>query len=385
MNHDLLHVLSAFYNIKVGSGSFYEKVFHKLIERRQNLRPAEFIKLFNILPKMQYIYENNMNEQLWNDYLECVSKQIYKKTLPVEELCQVFNTFINLNYSKGHSKLFYHMVNQLRGSVFQIPAEHFTMTMFSLLEAQITDVGMKFKPIIEKLSESGQVFQTFPNKQDQIRLLWSLLVLEQAQSTLKPDDITQILSNIEMSKLDPMHFKLLIQTLNLSLAVPEYQTLINYEFFYNQLGTLSDEFKQEILNHDFSAKTSDEIRVEIKQDLDALLNDELKEEPKEGEETTDWEVYNNFIDDFLNCIDVVALKANKSTQVVNKIAVVLNNEWKYLKYSLDKDHEPKLRKTEELKLLILQNLYEWQVINVDEDASTELTEAIKNNVENDKN
>jgi hypothetical protein len=68
-NHDLIYALESFFNTKVGSDKFYEKVFAKLIDDRKKLRPSEFIKLFKILPQISYIYENNMNEELWNDYL----------------------------------------------------------------------------------------------------------------------------------------------------------------------------------------------------------------------------------------------------------------------------------------------------------------------------
>lgn len=69
-NHDLIFVLESFFNTKVGTDKFYEKIFAKLIDNRKKLRPTEFIKLFRILPQISYIYDNNMNDELWNDYLE---------------------------------------------------------------------------------------------------------------------------------------------------------------------------------------------------------------------------------------------------------------------------------------------------------------------------
>jgi predicted component of type VI protein secretion system len=53
--------------------------------------------------------------------------------------------------------------------------------------------------------------------------------------------------------------------------------VINYEEIYQQLGSLSFDYKQELINADLSSITSDKLRMEIRDDLDALLNDELKE------------------------------------------------------------------------------------------------------------
>jgi hypothetical protein len=69
-NHDLVAVLHRFYEMRKGSEEFYEKVMGKLLKRRKQLRDNEFIKFFVIFPKVTYFYENNMNEQIWNDYLD---------------------------------------------------------------------------------------------------------------------------------------------------------------------------------------------------------------------------------------------------------------------------------------------------------------------------
>lgn len=69
-SHDLVYVLEVFFGLKQGSDRFYEKVFHALMDRKSTLRPIEFIKLMQILPNIQYIYENSMNSDLWKAYLE---------------------------------------------------------------------------------------------------------------------------------------------------------------------------------------------------------------------------------------------------------------------------------------------------------------------------
>ena len=88
------------------------------------------------------------------------------------------------------------------------------------------------------------------------------------------------------------------------------------------------------------------------------------------------------VDDFHNCIDIAWLRYDKSNNVIQKIAVILNNDKKYLGYSLDENEEPKLRMTENTKMVILENIYEWTVININENDSKELANAIKENVNN---
>ena len=100
------------------------------------------------------------------------------------------------------------------------------------------------------------------------------------------------------------------------------------------------------------------------------------------QDDTKWEVVNNMIDDFHNCIDIAWFRYDKNNSILQKIAVILNNERKYLGYSLDENEEPKLKMTENTKMVILENIYGWTVINVNDDDSKELSKAIKENIEN---
>lgn len=68
VNHDLVCVLGNFHALKLGSENFYSKVVQRILDRRNHLRPAEFIKFFNIFPQLEYIYENNMSDEIWNSY-----------------------------------------------------------------------------------------------------------------------------------------------------------------------------------------------------------------------------------------------------------------------------------------------------------------------------
>lgn len=88
-------------------------------------------------------------------------------------------------------------------------------------------------------------------------------------------------------------------------------------------------------------------------------------------------MHNNFIDDFMNSLDVVALRSNSKGEIQDKVAIIINNQYKYLAYTLSDDHLPKLKKSEELKLKILSDFYGWKIINVDLDKTNEIAENLK--------
>ena len=271
-NHDLLNILESFLNSKFGSDKFYERIFHQLISERNSLRPREFVKLFNILPHVHHIYENSMNEDLWNDYLTSVSQPIFSKSLSVPDLLSVFKTYISLNYAKGHSTLFYNMINQIRGAVYQVPAEQFSETMVYLIEAHINDIAEKFIPIIESVCEKGLLMNTFKTDSDRVRLLWALSVLNKVNEVISPKEMEEMINSINLLNLDAFHYRIFIQLLNMSISIEEYDNIIDYDKFYDQLSGASEEFKQEILNNDLASKTKDEIRVKVREEVDHILH-----------------------------------------------------------------------------------------------------------------
>ena len=274
VNHDLVEVLWSFHNLKVGTDSLYSKIFQKLIDRKTTLRPAEFIKFFRIFPQLEYIYQNNISDDLWDAYCNTVSSQIYKKSLPFNELLEVFSTYTIIDRTVGHSKLFYNMVNQIRGSVYKIPAEHFTMTLFWLMESQIFDVADKFIPIVQKLAENNQIMHVFKTKKDCIRLLWCLATLEELENIIQIDELHSMIDDIEVSELDPLHFKLFIQFLNISGSFETIWNSIDYDKYYEQIQNLDQDFVKEIVNNDPSTQTSQKVREKIRAYFESYLKDE---------------------------------------------------------------------------------------------------------------
>ena len=253
-----------------------------------------------------------MNESLWNDYLDSVTPPILNKALPVEDLLHVFKTYISLNYTAGHSTLFYNIINQIRGHIYQVPAEQFTETMAYLLEAHIDDVAAKFVPILEKLVENDQLLDVFKTDSDRTRLLWSLLLLDKTEDIISVKNMKEIVNNIKLVNLDPFHYKIFIQVLNLTLGIEKYGQAINYDQFYGELQTIGEDFKQEILYHDLSSNTSEEIRLKVKNQIEKTLNTKVKKIFEDNSkyfiiyplgdnlETPQFEVHNSFIDDFLS-------------------------------------------------------------------------------------
>lgn len=185
-------------------------------------------------------------------------------------------TYTFINYSKGHTKFFYNIINQIRGAIYQVPSEQFSETLLCLVESHITDVAVKFMPIVEKVSENGILLETFKTDQDRIRLLWSLLLLEKANEIISSENIKEMINSIQIKNLDAYHFRLFIQILNLSLAEPKFQNSIDYDKFYSDLEGLPEEFKQEIVNSDTASKTQDDVRIRIRNEVDEVLNHQIK-------------------------------------------------------------------------------------------------------------
>jgi hypothetical protein len=143
-------------------------------------------------------------------------------------------------------------------------------------------VAGKMLPILEKVKNNGQLLSTFKTPESQIRLLWSLLVLGKAESIISPSEVVSIIKNIKISSLDPFHYKLTIQLLNLTIAIPAYQLVIPYDEFYTQISSLSSEIREELILADSTSKTPDSLRLDLKQKLEVLLKEFTPKPKKRG-------------------------------------------------------------------------------------------------------
>ncbi|CAI2385882.1 unnamed protein product [Moneuplotes crassus] len=365
-NQDILTILESFFKVGAGSEALYEKILSRLIDRRRELKPREFIKLFEVLPQVGPIYESTMNEELWEDYLESVRKPIMKKTLNITEILSVFKTYVSVNYMKGGSEIFYMMLNQIRNGINQVPAEKFTETMTYLVEAHVMDIAEKFVPILKQVRDSNQLLDIFRTDDDRIRLLWALFVLDKTEKLVSVENIKEMVNGVQLQELDAFHLKIFLQVLQLTLFNEGYSNVIDYNDYYEQLNNLDDGYKEYILTNDLASKTKNDIRLKAKSKLEEIIENPTPEGQKKDPNIT-YEIYNNFIDDFLNCIDVVAFKLDAKKDLLQKIAIVINNQGKYLAYSLEDDDDPKLKMSEYIKIKIMGEIYQWDVINVDDD------------------
>lgn len=76
------------------------------------------------------------------------------------------------------------------------------------------------------------------------------------------------MKHIELEKLDPLHFKLFLQFLNLSGAFEKYSKAIPYDRIYANLKGLKQDFITEILNADKSVKTEMDVKLKLKSEFD---------------------------------------------------------------------------------------------------------------------
>ena len=60
-SHDVVKLLLSFYRERSGSGNLYEAAVQHVIRSSSQLKGHDFIRFFSVFPRIQYLYENNMN------------------------------------------------------------------------------------------------------------------------------------------------------------------------------------------------------------------------------------------------------------------------------------------------------------------------------------
>jgi hypothetical protein len=102
------------------------------------------------------------------------------------------------------------MIGRIRHSIYDIPKDHFTLTLCNLLEYQQPEIAGKFVFIIQEVSKQGKLLQEFTDVQDKIRLFWSLMQLEKAceDPNIVNEENLAFLAEVKPSELDPRHYML---------------------------------------------------------------------------------------------------------------------------------------------------------------------------------
>jgi len=79
------------------------------------------ILFFEIFPKITYIYDHTMSNDIYKVLTAKIKEVIKLKTLPTEDICRMFNILVeNIAYSKDQSTLD-ELTSRLRSNLFGIP------------------------------------------------------------------------------------------------------------------------------------------------------------------------------------------------------------------------------------------------------------------------
>ena len=257
--HYLVKVLSAYYHLGFGSGELYDKLISGLIKQLEALKYSDTLRFFEIFPEVSYIYDSTMSEDLYAQFTEKVAAVMKDKKFPTDDVCRALNILVRLSpYSSEDPKFVTELLGKLRHSVYDVPKEHFSLTMSNLIEYQQPELASKFVFILQEVAKHGKLMSEFPETKDRIRLFWALLQIERActDPTLVSPENLRFLNDVDPASLDARHFLLYKQILCLSRLWFADPKVLEYERLYEQLGQLSPEKREDFINEDPSTKSS---------------------------------------------------------------------------------------------------------------------------------
>jgi hypothetical protein len=150
--HYLVKVLHAYYRIGYGSGELYDKLIHGIIkamtdsEGGEGIKYSDMLRFFEIFPEVSYIFENTMNEDLYKVFTHKISHVMKDKKFPTEDVSRVFNILVRISpyqpkfktqaEAEPTMRFLAELIGRIRHSIYDIPKEHFTLTLCNLLEYQ---------------------------------------------------------------------------------------------------------------------------------------------------------------------------------------------------------------------------------------------------------
>ena len=153
--HYLVKVLSSYYGLGFGSGELYDKIITGVLKDFEALKYSDMIRFFEIFPEVSYIYDTAMSEELYQQFAAKVASVMKDKKFPTEDVCRVLNILIRLSpfASKAAGKFVTELIGKLRHSVYDVPKEHFSLTMANLLEFQQPELASKFVFILQEVAK----------------------------------------------------------------------------------------------------------------------------------------------------------------------------------------------------------------------------------------
>ncbi|KRX08409.1 hypothetical protein PPERSA_08608 [Pseudocohnilembus persalinus] len=328
-------------------------------------------------------------QKLFQKYKESLQSII--PHLRVDELCQIYIAYSMSN--NGDNKFFEQIQTQI-GTAYDVPKPYFSQFLYSLCQQHAFDFAIDFLPIIQDLRKYGNI-KYFFSHDDFVRLIYSAVILTQIKQEgvderkygnqyldiqfwdLSYDSLMEINPNTLKFQVVPIYMQTLLMVLTQQRMSEKYsQQQENFqnllENAYKKMQTLTQSYKEQIVMRDVNNFND----LETKSDIFEHVTTHIKNiAEKQG---LKYQILLNFVDDMANTIDVALFLQNqneKGEEQIQKIAVCILNKYHY-KQSGEEGNQEEIQQNKsednlilsnQIKLGLLQDILEWNIILVDED------------------
>eukprot|EP00347_Sterkiella_histriomuscorum_P005947 403354650 len=369
--HYLVKIMQSYYKLGYGSGDFYDRVINKIVTfiyEEGGIKYSDMLRFFEIFPEVSYIYDNTMSEELYLAFIQKISEVIRDKKFPTEDLCRTFNILVRISpyepakIAKENTKFMAELLGRIRHSIYDIPKEHFASTLCNLIEFQQHEIAKKFVFIVQECSKLGKLNTEFENQSEKIQIFWSLMQIEKAceDKTIINEENLKFVNDIDVNTLSARNFHLFKQLLCLIQMYWEGKgqnlELINLDQIYKKiLSDISAQKREEFINEEPATKSSQQLTSELQK---YIKSSKLFKEIKL-----------NLSDDLMTLINIACVsgskKLNNKPEDIELTGFLVMNKHCYIN-TLAED-EPILKRSVDLKKDILEGLFGWNIILIDEE------------------
>ena len=379
--HDLL-ILLKITNI-IGNLNLINEVSNKISNVYENLFYKDLIGLIEYVNEMPEIYDNNFKLSLVKIYEKRVIKLL--KDIEIKDFCRVI---MLLEQRFSWSNIFLENVKlHLKNRINEIPKEYFLGILETSVNMRLSEIDVQMLDILNELSSYQNINEYFNLPTEKLNLYWSCLNIYQITKDQKVKDT--ILNIIGLNNEFSLENNVLIKEL-LSIDI----TTINNQFDLFLSKYLQSFYLFFLILKQKSVKNIENILYDVNKLVSRnVLNITLVMREKfisqDAASTVDKDIFNdisnciinfmnykknasiyqNFIDEFFNPIHFAIVfeipKLKKNEKIISEIdnkkyaILIINNNFK--------DTSGKLKTIYENRSIILKEIFEWEVIELEEE------------------
>ena len=379
--HDLL-ILLKITNI-IGNLNLINEVSNKISNVYENLFYKDLIGLIEYVNEMPEIYDNNFKLSLVKIYEKRVIKLL--KDIEIKDFCRVI---MLLEQRFSWSNIFLENVKlHLKNRINEIPKEYFLGILETSVNMRLSEIDVQMLDILNELSSYQNINEYFNLPTEKLNLYWSCLNIYQITKDQKVKDT--ILNIIGLNNEFSLENNVLIKEL-LSIDI----TTINNQFDLFLSKYLQSFYLFFLILKQKSVKNIENILYDVNKMVSRnVLNITLVMREKfisqDAASTVDKDIFNdisnciinfmnykknasiyqNFIDEFFNPIHFAIVfeipKLKKNEKIISEIdnkkyaILIINNNFK--------DTSGKLKTIYENRSIILKEIFEWEVIELEEE------------------